>query len=256
VPVVGILHPSAAFRRTVRRGLRAFRLRAVVCRSAEALTLLFRRELVDAVIVGGAPSAPGQSGLLLERFPRVPVFIAGTFRPGDGALLAGFRRAGVRGILLDGVDDPAAAELVALRGASQARHLALSNAPRVLRLTEPLQLRAWEEVLHRVDRRLATADVARTLRVTREHLSREFGAGGAPNLKRVIDLARVICAADLLGNPGYDVRMVSHVLRYSSPAHLAACAERVAGVTAAGLGQLPLGEVLARFVRGRTRSRV
>jgi hypothetical protein len=37
--------------------------------------------------------------------------------------------------------------------------------------------------------------------VTREHLSREFGAGER-SLKRVIDLARAACAADLLGALG------------------------------------------------------
>jgi AraC-like DNA-binding protein len=256
VPVVGILHPNAAFRRTVRRGLRPFRLRAAVCRTADALGLLFRREVVDAVILGGTPGGPDRSAPLLERYPRVPLFVAGTFRPGDGAALARYRHAGVRGILVDGVDDAAAAELVAVRTASRRRRAALGDAPRLLRLTEPIQRRAWEEVLFRVDARPATADIARALRVTREHLSREFGAGGAPNLKRVIDLVRVVCAADLLGNPGYDVPTVARVLRYSSPGHLGACAERVAGVATDELGTLPAAEVLARFVRGRTRSRL
>lgn len=255
VPVVAVLHPNATFRRTVRRGLRPFRLRAAVCRSPEALSLLFRREVVDAVILGGAPGGPEPSGRILTSYPRVPVFVAGGFRPGDGGMLMGYRRAGVRGILVDGVDDAAAAEIVAARAASRRRRAALADAPRMLRLTEPLQQRAWEEILHRVDTRLGTAEVARALRVTREHLSREFGAGGAPNLKRVIDLVRVICAADLLANPGYDVPTVTRVLRYSSPGHFSACAERVAGVSAGELGALPLAEVLARFVRGRTRSR-
>ena len=39
--------------------------------------------------------------------------------------------------------------------------------------------------------------LARTLGVTREHLSRSFATAGAPNLKRIIDLVRVIAAAEL-----------------------------------------------------------
>jgi len=92
--------------------------------------------------------------------------------------------------------------------------------------------------------------------VTREHLSREFGAGGAPNLKRVIDLARAACAADLLGNPGYSVQCVVRILGYASPSHLAGTARRVAGATPMELRELGPQGVLTRFLRGRTRSRV
>src|SRR6266851_3709560 len=97
-----------------------------------------------------------------------------------------------------------------------------------------------------------TADLAAALGVTREHLSREFAAGGAPNLKRVIDLARVACAADLLGNPGYTVRAVVRILGLASPSHLAGAARRVAGVSPVELRALGAGGVLARFIRGRT----
>jgi AraC-like DNA-binding protein len=92
--------------------------------------------------------------------------------------------------------------------------------------------------------------------VTREHLSREFAVGGAPNLKRVIDLARAACAADLLGNGAYTVGAVARILGYASPSHLAGTAQRVAGVTPLELRELGPRGVLQRFVRGRTRSRV
>ena len=81
-------------------------------------------------------------------------------------------------------------------------------------------------------------------------------AGGAPNLKRVIDLARTACAADLLGNPGYTVRAVVNILGYASPSHLAGAARRVAGVVPHELRDLGPRGVLGRFVRGRTRSRL
>ena len=53
---------------------------------------------------------------------------------------------------------------------------------------------------------------ARELGVTREHLSRTFAADGAPNLKRIIDLVRLLAAAELAKNPGYDIRDVAQVL--------------------------------------------
>ena len=142
------------------------------------------------------------------------------------------------------------------KSASRLRKEALSAAPRLLRLTEPLQMKAWNEVLESVGQSTTTSDIASKLGHTREYISREFAAGGAPNLKRVIDLARAAWAADLLANPGYTVRVVSEILRFSSPSHLAGCAKRVAGVPAADLANLGPKGVLHRFRRGRTRSRL
>src|SRR5437763_1079523 len=127
---------------------------------------------------------------------------------------------------------------------------------RSLEGAERLLLAAWTEVLRCAGAPTRAADVARALRVSREHLSREFAAGGAPNLKRVIDLARTACAADLLGNPGYTVRHVVKILGYASPGHLAGAARRVAGATPQELAQVGPRGVLLRFLRGRTRSRI
>jgi AraC-like DNA-binding protein len=92
--------------------------------------------------------------------------------------------------------------------------------------------------------------------VSREHLSRQFGAGGAPNLKRVIDLTRVACAAQLLGSPGYRIAAVVRVLHFTSPSHLAGTVRRIAGVAPSALGGLGPRGVLQAFARGNTRSRV
>ena len=59
---------------------------------------------------------------------------------------------------------------------------------------------------------------------SREHLSRQFAAGGAPNLKRVIDLTRVACAAQLLANPGYTIPIVVRLLHFASSSHLSGTA--------------------------------
>lgn len=256
MPVVGMTHDNPAMRAVMRRGLKRRGVRLVACRTPEQLERVFRVELVDAVVVGTADGPMEATLALAARFPRVPFFLAGALRPDDASLVLAYRAGGVRAILVDGVDDYAAAELVWARGASSARRRALRDAPRLLRLTEPLQLQAWDEVLERVGRTTTTAQVAAALQVTREHLSREFAAGGAPNIKRVIDLARILWAADLLGNPGYSVGSVACVLQFSSPSHLVGCARRIMGGNLSELPRLGLQGVLGRFLRGRTRSRL
>ena len=87
------------------------------------------------------------------------------------------------------------------------------------------------------------------------NLSRNFAAGGAPNLKRIIDLVRLIAAAELAKNPGYDVRDVSKVLAFASSSHLAVTAQRVIGTKPASLSRLRAIDLIDRFTHGRTRSR-
>jgi len=252
--VVPVFHPRRDVRRAVQRSYPAAAGRVRPCgRFADVSRVLVHR-LVDAVILD-VKAAPAAGLELPALFPRIPMYAFSAFRPGDGALLAACFRAGFAGILVEGVDNALSGEWVAARTAQVVRRAALVDAPRLLRLSDRLQLRAWEEVLHRVATPVTTAQVAQALRVTREHLSREFAAGGAPNLKRVIDLARAACAADLLGNPGYSVRAVVGILGYASPRHLGAVARRVAGATARELAVLGPAGVLQRFIRGRTRSR-
>ncbi|MCH7682819.1 MAG: helix-turn-helix domain-containing protein [Gemmatimonadetes bacterium] len=162
----------------------------------------------------------------------------------------------MRGILVDGIDDPIAGEVIASRSTAGERRSLLADAPRRLRLSEPVQLRAWHEVLIRVGTPTSTSDVAHALGLAREHVSREFASGGAPNLKRVIDLVRIACAAHLMANPGYSVATVARILGYSSSSHLASCARRIAGVSALGLAELGTRGVLNRFLGDRTRSRL
>lgn len=253
--VVLAVHLAAPARQALGRGLRGRGLRLVGCDSAERIEQRLGRDLVDAVVVD-VRSARDLALDLARRYPRIPAFAFGAFRPDDGALLVDCRRAGLRGILVDGVDDVALGELVVGRSASRLRRAELAEAPRLLRLTEPIQRRTWDEVLSRVGLATRTAELAETMGRSREYLSREFAAGGAPNLKRVIDLVRVAWAADLLANPAYGVATVAAILRYASASHLAGAALRVAGAKPGDLRQLGPRGVLLRFVRGRTRSRV
>lgn len=256
MPVVLVVRGSTPFTSALRRGLRRRRLRVARCRSADGLGRALESDLVDAIVFGVRKEDLDRTLELIHRYPRIPVFACGRFRPNDGELLLCCRQNGVRDILLDDVDEAVAAELVASRTATMVRYQSLKDAPRLLRLSEPLQIQAWREVVFRVDGRLTTRELARALKVTREHLSREFAAGGAPNLKRVIDLARVLCATDLLSNPAYSLATVARVLKYSSPSHFAGCVRRIAGTAPRELPDLGLSGVLARFVKGRTRSRL
>jgi AraC-like DNA-binding protein len=91
--------------------------------------------------------------------------------------------------------------------------------------------------------------------VTREHLSRTFSADGAPNLKRVIDLVRLLSAAELAKNPGYDIRDVAGILDFASSSHLSSTAQRVVGTRPASLARLRSVDLIQRFTRGHGRSR-
>ena len=253
--VVPVFHPRSAARRAVQQGYPRGAGRVRLCRSLQAVERLLYQCLVDAVVLD-VKTAPALALALPARFPRIPMYALSAFRPDDGVLLASCHAAGFAGVLVECVDTAVAGEWIAARTAQTARREALADAPKLLRLTDRLQLAAWDEVLRRIGVPTQTAHVARQLRVTREHLSREFAAGGAPNLKRVIDLARTACAADLLGNPGYSVQQVVRILGYASPSHLAGAARRVAGTAPQELREVGPQGVLARFLKGRTRSRV
>ena len=226
-----------------------------LCRSVAQVERLLAQRVVDAVVLD-VKAAPDAALALPGRFARIPMYAFAAFRPEDGALMVACHRAGFAGLLVEGVDNSVAGEWVAARTAQVIRRQALADAPKLLRLSDRLQLSAWEEVQRRAGAPVKTAHIAQALRMTREHLSREFAVGGAPNLKRVIDLARAAWAADLLGNRAYTVGSVARILGYASPSHLASAARRVAGATPVELRDLGPQGVLGRFARGRTRSRV
>ncbi len=254
--VLAVVHRNAPLSTSLRRGLADPYVRVVTCRTRKRVETLLATDVVDSIVVDVLHNPLDWLANIADRFPRIPLFAYSAFRPDDGRLLSACFEVGVRAVLVERVDDPVAGEIVSRFGASRVRKQLVTDAPRLLRLTEAIQLRAWHEALGRVGSLVTTADIAQSLRVSREHLSREFGAGGAPNLKRVIDLARIICAADLLQNPGYSVSTVAAILHFASSSHLASSARRVTGTTPAQLPGLGPRGVLAHFLRGRTRSRL
>ena len=223
--------------------------RLVIARSAAELNRVVRRELVDAVVVDvGAPTdETWASAALARELPGVPFFSYGPPGPDDAAALARCAGLGFADLLAEPIDDGALAALVAPHRFSTRFARALAEPPCMLRLATPLQLRAWQYVVAHAGRAVSTAEVAANARVTREHLSRSFTAGGAPNLKRVMDLVRVIAAAELAKNPGYAVKDVATILGFASSSHLASTARRVVGTRPSSLARLRTMDLLERF---------
>jgi AraC-like DNA-binding protein len=255
MPAVAALLESRAALTALRRSLPKGGPSVITCRGAAALHRLLEKRLVDAVVLAPQPALLPQLSELRTRLPFIPFVAYAPFRPDDGDLLLACRDT-VSAFAVEGVDDPIVGELVVRSSITAERRRALADAPRVLRLTETLQRQAWDVLLGEVERPIRTSALADRLRISREHLSRQFGAGGAPNLKRVIDLTRIACAAQLLGNPGYTVPMVVRVLHFASASHLTNTARRITNVSSGGLGALGPRGVLAAFVRGNTRSRL
>jgi AraC-like DNA-binding protein len=256
VPAVAALLESRdaaqALRRTLPRGTWSL----VRCHRAAGLRKALGSRLVDAIVLSPHGVSDGDVAQLRDDFPGVPALVFGPFKPDDGELLVTCREARLAGALVEGVDNAVAGELVVRLSAAEERRRALTEAPRMLRLSEPLQRGVWAWLLERVDQPVRTGALAQRFKVSREHLSREFGAGGAPNLKRVIDLTRIACAASLLRNPGYDAATAARLLHFASSSHLSSTARRIASVPTAGLAGLGPRGVLAAFARGNTRSRL
>jgi AraC-like DNA-binding protein len=253
---VAALLESRAAVTALRRSLPRSGPTVVSCRTPAALHKLLDSRLVDAIVLAPGPSTLAALAALRARLPGVPVFAYAAFRPDDGELLVACVRHAVAGIAVEGVDDAVVGDAVSRGSLTTLRRRALADGPRVLRLTEPIQREAWDVLQGEVERPIRTVELARRLKVSREHLSRQFGAGGAPNLKRVIDLTRIACAAQLLQNPGFTIATVVRLLHFASASHLSGTARRIARVATRELGELGPRGVLQEFVRGNTRSRL
>ena len=249
--------PKEKTRAVVRAAFPRRRCRVVFARTAADFADIFKKELVDAAIVDvGSPhdelwTAAAQS----REFPSAPFFALTPLRAADGPAVAQCAELEFADVLIEGVDDACARDIVARRGFSARFAEALKTPPEVLALSAPVQQKAWEYIVAHAGRRVRTLHLAKRLGVTREHLSRTFAADGAPNLKRVIDLVRLLAAAELAKNPGYDIRDVAGILDFASSSHLSSTAQRVVGTRPASLARLRAVDLIQRFTRGHGRSR-
>ena len=227
------------------------------CRTAVELGEALRRELVDAVVVDiGQPGDDTWQAVAMARdFPSIPFFGLGPSRVADGPAMARCADAEFADVITEGMDDAWVRELVLPYAFTARFAAALRDAPSALGLQAPLQQEAWRAIVRFGGRTVRTETLALQLGVTREHLSRSFAASGAPNLKRIIDLVRLIAAAELSKNPGYDVGDVARVLDFASPSHLGSTALRIVGARTASLARLRTVDLIGRFGQGRGRSR-
>jgi AraC-like DNA-binding protein len=255
MPAVAALLDSRTALGALRRSLPHGFAPLVACRSPGGLQRAVELRLLEAIVLGSGAARRLDLNGLRSQYPSIPVVVYGVFRSDDAELLAAWQRLDVAAVVIEGVDDPVVGDLVMRQSVSSRRRRALAEAPRLLRLSEPVQRKAWEALLSASGRPVRTGLLARTLGLSREHLSRQFGAGGAPNLKRVADLLTVSAALSLLGNPGYRLPQVAQLLGFSTPSHLRSVVRRIAGVRLDQARQLSERELLGRFVRGGARSR-
>lgn len=238
----------------------------------------FRKSLIDAALVDvGSPAASSSASgdgfassgagngpatddtwkiaALAHEFPSAAFFGIAPLRATDPPAIARCASLEFCDILADGLDDAVARDLVSPHTFTARFAAALAEPPQTLGLKSDMQLATWKAILASAGRPVRTAALAREAGVSREHLSRNFSVPGAPNLKRVIDLVRMVAAAQLSKNPGLDHRDVARILGFASPSHLSVTAQRVLGIRPASLTRLRTVDLVERFTQGRTRSR-
>src|SRR5688500_3213599 len=221
-----------------------------LARSVSEFANAFRRELVDAALVDvGAPDGSEEAAARALEYPTVAFLGLTAFRPSDGPAVARCAERDFADVIVEGVDTGIARGVLDARGYSGRFASALDRPPHALSLGSALHLAAWRFIVARGGRPIRTSTLASSLGLTREHLSRSFGTGGAPTLKRLIDLVRLLSAAELAKNPGYDVADVARILRFSSSAHLSVTAQRLIGRRASSLAAMRGVDVIERFAR-------
>jgi AraC-like DNA-binding protein len=257
LPCVVVRLEREKARALVRAAFPRRRWRIVSTRNAEEMESVFRSTLVDAAIVDlGAPDDDiWKAAAFAAEFPSAPFFGILPLRPSDTPTLARAAGLGFTEMIVDGIDDNAAKDLLTPYAFSTRFRQALSDPPHTLGLSTSLQKKTWEAIVAASGRPVTTSELAKEVGLSREHLSRNFAKPGAPNLKRVIDLVRLVAAAELAKNPGHDVRDIARILGFASSSHLAVTAQRIFGTRPASLARLRTTDLIDRFAQGRTRSR-
>jgi AraC-like DNA-binding protein len=259
LPCLAVYAPPARerARALARAAFSRRRARLLFTKTADELTAAFHCGLIDAALVdlGATTDDAWRAARLARDFPSAAFFAVTPLRAADARTLAQCAELEFADVLVDGVDDGVARELVTPHTFRARFAAALHAPPPSLGLTTPLQLKAWSCIVEHGGMPVRTDTIAAVVGVTREHLSRAFAAGSAPNVKRVIDLVRLIAAAELAKNPGYDIRDVALVLGFASASHLSTTAQRVVGMRPSSLARLRAVDLFERFTMGRGRSR-
>lgn len=279
LPTILAFAPRERARSLVRSAFPKRKWRVIAARDASEFAATLRRILVDAALVdigsplaiaslasassdapfastnGGTADETWKIAALAQEFPSAPFFAISPLRATDAPAIARCSSLEFCDVIADGIDEAVARELVGPQTFSARFYAALVTPPPALRLETAMQLVSWRAILACGGRPVRTSALAKAAGVSREHLSRNFSGLGSPNLKRIIDLVRMIAAAELAKNPGLDIRDIAHILGFASSSHLAVTAQRVLGTRPASLSRLRTVDLIERFVQGRTRSR-
>ena len=254
VPALVLLLKRERARALVRGAFPRRRAHLITVKTAADIGELLVKELIDGVLIdSGAGEDASKALAMAADFPTVPFFLVTASLPQDSPTIAKAIDGGVAELLVEGLDDASARDIVLKRSFSHRFERALFTPPPALQLETPLQMAVWQSVVRRAGRPVRTDQLAKELGVSREHLSRSFAVGNAPTLKRVIDLVRLIAAAELSKNPGFDVRDVAAVLGFASSSHLSGTSQRLVGARASSLTRLRTVDLLDRFVAMRER---
>ncbi|HUF29576.1 MAG TPA: helix-turn-helix domain-containing protein [Gemmatimonadaceae bacterium] len=242
-----VFAPRERFRALARAMLPRRQWRLTMVRRPDRFAAAMRSDLVDAALVDlGAPGALTDVAPLAREMPLIPFLGCAPFGVGDAGMVARAAELGFADVLAEGVDDTVIGPMAALLAFTSRFATTLHDPPPVLGLTAPLQLAAWRAIVARAGRTLSTNEVARSCRVSREHLSRTFAARDAPTLKEAIDLVRLLAAAQLAKCQAYDLADVARLLGFTSPSQLSRMARRVLGRGATSLPRLR-GDDLVRL---------
>jgi len=257
LPSIVAFAPRERTRASIKAAFPRRKARVVFAKSAGDFADAFRRELIDAALVDvtGTHDDTWTVAALAREFPSAPFYALASLRAVEGPAVAQCAELDFADVLVEGIDDSCARDIVCRRGFTARFTDALRTPPDSLSLNTDVQQRAWEYIVSHAGRRVRTVNLASRLGVTREHLSRTFAARNSPNLKRVIDLVRLLAAAELAKNPGYDIRDVAAVLDFASSSHLSSTAQRIVGTKPASLARLRSIDLIQRFTKGHIRSR-
>ena len=252
-PLVVAYAPRERTRAWVKRVIGKSSGRLSLARTFREFSGAFQKEVVDTALVDIATEGSEEAAGLALEYPSVGFVALTSFRPSDGPGVARCAELEFADVLVEGVDEGVARDVVGERGYSARFASALDRPPEALSLTSALQVTAWRLIIAGAGRPIRTSMLASAMGLTREHLSRSFGGDETPTLKRLIDLARLLSAAELAKNPGYDVVDVARVLGFSSSAHLSLTAQRLIGRRANSLAAMRGVDVIDRFVSEQSR---
>lgn len=256
-PTILAYIPRERSRAMLRVAFSRRRARVIPVRTPTELESAATRHLIDAVVVdlAAATDETWKVAAYAREYPSAPFFGILPMRSADAAALAHATSLEFADVLTEGIDDSAARDLIYPLTFTARFAAALDEPPPQLGLATERQLAVWRAVVAHGGRPVRTAPLAQSLGISREHLSRAFASTAAPNLKRVIDFVRLLAAAELAKNPGYDIRDVAAVLEFASSSHLSTAAQRVVGTRPASLARLRTVDLIQRFAQGRSRSR-